>query len=408
VAGVNDTQERPMSSVRKAPQASKPPAVDKDFPLWPHPSGRWCRKIKGRFHYFGPWDKPQAALEKWLDQKDDLLAGRKPRPKGERGIDLDVLVNTFLTHKWALVETGELRRSTFDEYTRILKLFLDHFGRNRLATDITPPEFEGLRASLARGISMAELGKRVQLVRSAYKYAVENDILDKAPKFGTFKRPAVKAIRRSRAIRASRMMSADELQAVIAAAVTPLRAMILLAINCGFGQSDLSSMPQRVLDLDKGFVAFPRVKTGVARRCPLWAETVEAIREAIAARPDPLDDEDKSLAFITKYGRRWVRYQASRKKENGGVWVDSVNLQFRKTLKAAKLKRTEAIGFYALRHIHRTIADGAGDARACDIIMGHADENDMPGRYIESVSEDRLRRVTDHIHAWLFAPKITS
>ena len=29
-------------------------------------------------HYFGPWDDPDGALEKYLEQKDDLHAGRKP------------------------------------------------------------------------------------------------------------------------------------------------------------------------------------------------------------------------------------------------------------------------------------------------------------------------------------------
>jgi hypothetical protein len=30
-------------------------------------------------HFFGVWSDPQKALERWLDEKDDLLAGRVPR-----------------------------------------------------------------------------------------------------------------------------------------------------------------------------------------------------------------------------------------------------------------------------------------------------------------------------------------
>jgi hypothetical protein len=47
-----------------------------DFPLTPHPSGRWCKKVRAKLHYFGKLEDPQAALNKWLDQRDDLLAGR--------------------------------------------------------------------------------------------------------------------------------------------------------------------------------------------------------------------------------------------------------------------------------------------------------------------------------------------
>ena len=81
-----------------------------DFPLFPHATGRWAKKVRGKFVYFGKCaDDPKgaAALSLWLEQKDDLLAGRVPRPS-EDGLTLRELCNRYLTSKEARVESNEL------------------------------------------------------------------------------------------------------------------------------------------------------------------------------------------------------------------------------------------------------------------------------------------------------------
>ena len=63
----------------------KPAKPYPTFPLTPHPSGRWCKKIKGKLHYFGPWADHEKALDKYLREKDYLQAGRSPRSSSPRG-----------------------------------------------------------------------------------------------------------------------------------------------------------------------------------------------------------------------------------------------------------------------------------------------------------------------------------
>ena len=99
----------------------------------PHRTGRWAKKVRGKFCYFGKVaDDPEgkAALEGWLDQKDDLLAGRTPGPKGD-GPSLRDLVNHYLTHKQSLVDSGELAPRTFDRYHAHCALLVGILGRNR-------------------------------------------------------------------------------------------------------------------------------------------------------------------------------------------------------------------------------------------------------------------------------------
>lgn len=86
---------------------AKPSKPYPEVPLTAHPPGYRCRKIRGKIHYFGPWDDPDAALTKYLEQKDALHAGRKPRPETE-GLTAKELCNQFLNAKQALVDSGEL------------------------------------------------------------------------------------------------------------------------------------------------------------------------------------------------------------------------------------------------------------------------------------------------------------
>src|SRR5262249_52771642 len=119
-----------------------------------------------------------------------------------------------------------------------------------------------------------------------------------------FLRPSRKTMRLHRAKQGLRMFEKDELKRMLASARTTLKAMILLGVNCGFGNADCGNLPLSALDLDGGWINYPRPKTGIPRRCPLWPETVEAIRSAIAKR-NPRDGAAAELVFLTHSGRSW-------------------------------------------------------------------------------------------------------
>jgi hypothetical protein len=51
------------------------PRPDPLFARWNGRVGRWCRKIRGRLHYFGPWDDPDGAEHRYLDQRETPRKG---------------------------------------------------------------------------------------------------------------------------------------------------------------------------------------------------------------------------------------------------------------------------------------------------------------------------------------------
>jgi len=174
------------------------------------------------------------------------------------------------------------------------------------------------------------------------------------------------------------------------AAGQPLEAMLLQGINGGFGNTDEGALPISALDLDTGYVDCPRPKTAVSRRCPLWPETVIAVKAALASRPKPKDEASKRLVFVTKYGKLWEKEGSD----------NPVTKETAKLLKNLKLHRP-GLGFYALRHTFETIGGESRDQVAVDRIMGRA-RDDVAGEYRERISDERLEAVTDHVRYWLF------
>jgi integrase len=366
------------------------------------------KKIRGKLHYFGRWgrvvdgqlqrvpgDGWQEALDLYKSQADDLHAGRTPRV-ASGGLTLADLCNRFLTAKLRKVESGELSARMFAEYRVITDLIVSMFGANRPVGDLAGDDFEELRAAMAKRWGPYRLTNAVVRVRSVFKYGTENGLIDKAVRFGTeFRGPGKAVVRRHRAAGGAKMFEAAELWKLLDAASPQMRAAILLGVNCGFGNTDVAALQFEHLNLETGWVNFPRPKTGIPRRCPLWPETVAAIRAEAAERPKAATYAECGTVFLTERGTRLVRAA-------GGVSrCDQVAVRFARLVKRCGLHR-EGVGFYTLRHVFRTVADGARDPVATDLIMGHADPS-MGAHYRERVDDARLAAVTDHVRDWLLA-----
>ncbi len=384
-----------MAESSRKQVCDKPRKPYDGFPLFPHASKRWAKKIRGQLKYFGPWADDQdrgagVALEKYQEQATDLHAGRTPRPPGD-GATVADLVNRFLTAKRHLLDSGEIVGRTFQDYHAACENIVNAFGRNRILTDIDAADFRSLRKSLAKRFGPVALGNQIQRIRTVFKFGFDEAILDRPVRYGQgFARPQRRVLRKARAEGNVKMFEAAEIKLLLAVASPQLRAMILLAINCGYGNADCGKLPLTALDLDGRWVDFARPKTGIDRRCPLWPETVAALRVAIAQRPKPKDKASAKLVFLTRHGTSWHKQTAN----------SPISDKFTKIRKVAGVYR-KGVGFYSLRHGLETVGGEAIDQVALDAIMGHVDAS-MAGAYRERISNKRLQAVADHVRTWLF------
>jgi len=372
-----------MSNSIGKPEACKPAKPYEHFPLFPHATKRWAKKIKGRLHYFGPWDNWQAALERFQYENDYLQQGKTPPPRDQTACSVETMVNTMLEQRDSLVESGELTKRSFTDYKRTGKLLVEKLGRHTSVESLKPSDFIKLRADLSKRLGLVAVGNEIGRVRVFLKFAYTNDLIERPVKLGDgFAKPSRKTLKREKLSKPAKVFTVEELQTLYHAADAQMKAFMLLALNGGMGNSDIGQFESK--HIVGNWVEYPRPKTLVDRKFPLWKETAKAIAEAKQTKHPELP-----FVFVTKYGKCWYKDAKD----------SPLSAEFRKLCNKCKLHHSGR-GFYALRHTFRTVADGCRDQKAINHIMGHSDES-MAATYTEWIDPARLQAVVDHVHAWV-------
>lgn len=439
-----------MAKSTKSIQSRNPVRPEKPyegFPLFAHQTGRWAKKVRQKILFFGRWGtntkgeivpvddleaSATAALAEFNRQWPYISQGRTAPPIDVgAGCTIRDLCNAFLTTKLGRVQSGELSRYSFSEYQRSTDAMMEFFGRDRRVDDLRPDDFERFRQKLAKGVGIVTLKSKINRLRVIFRYASDRQLIDRPVAYGgAFDRPSAKSLKRARNEAGERLFERDDLLRILDVldgkpvavegqdkpvklpASAAMRAMVLLGLNCGLGNTDVASLPRSAVNLDTGWITFPKPKTEVQRRVPLWPETIAALRQAIAERPTPKDEADADLCFITSRGTRYVRLQRSLKSadtegEGTYVTINSLSRRFETILDKLGIEGRKGTGFYTLRHVFETHAGESRDQVAVDAIMGHVDGT-MAGEYRERISDERLRAVVEKVRAWLWPVASTS
>lgn len=371
-----------------AAKAKRPPKPYEGFPLYAHRNGQWARKIRNKIRYFGTWEDPDAALQLYEFQRESLYAGREPTTPSD-DVTAHLLCNAFLTAKKSRLHSGDLTQRSYDDYYRTCENILNEFGRERTVESLQPSDFDALRATLAKRLGPVALGNEVNRVRIVFRYAYDASLVESFVRFGPhFRRPSAKAIRIAKAERGDKLFTADEIRKLLDSANDNLKAMIYLGINAGLGNMDIARLLHR--HIKGAWLTYPRSKTGIQRRAKLWQETIAALRKLPDRRAR--SEAFEGLVFLTMHGRPWGQGKSN---------DQPIALQFTRLLKETKVARP-GLSFYALRHTFQTVGEGCGDLPAVRYVMGHVPPaSDMSSTYRQSISDDRLTKVSQYVRKWL-------
>ncbi|MFC1764560.1 tyrosine-type recombinase/integrase [Planctomycetota bacterium] len=361
------------------PNSQRKTRSDK-FPLTIHPTGQYCKKIKGKLYYFGA-DKEQA-LTRYLEDAAYLHLGKgtKQKSMGD-SLSLKMLCNLYLDHQKSRTTIGEVKPRHVSDQTFILRGFVKFVGPNRLVSAVTTIDLQNYRTKLIKATRTPNtINNHISTIKALYNWALENEIMDNVPNL-----KAVKKIANPRNDKPT--FTLQQTQKLLQNASTQMKAMIWLGLNCGFGCTDCSQLKWKNLDLQNSRVDFPRGKTGIDRNLPLWPETVQAL----AKTPKQGD-----LVFYTQRGNPWVRTIRSVKEDGTDKYVkdDAISKEFSKTIQKAGIQTEKGVGFYTLRRTAATWTARSGDPFAVQKLLGHADLK-MATTYVQDVSEQTDRAINN-------------
>lgn len=384
-------------------QPTKPAKPTASYPLYAHNSRRWAKKICGQTIFFGPWDDPEGALAKYLDERIEWENGRNPRRRRLTGAPtLAELVNVYLADCEARVKAGSMTERTFNGYQEILKRLATFRSKHEQPSQWEPLDFSDLkeqfakpikRTNPARGGAMGVSVKRrastsidvdIRAVKAFLNWCFHSNLIEQ-PKFGkSFSTTPAKQKRLKKAKVGPRDLTADEIRAYIEHASLQYKPVLLLAINTAMGSTDIAAL--KVSDYSGGeWLTKAREKTGIGRKWWLWDETREALDAYLATRPRRQQDHN---LLLTKYR---------------GLWVDGRQDSASKAFGKLRQKLKSRGQFYDLRRTFATVADQTLDFVVTQYCMGHSPTNsDMSAIYRQRLDDDRIKRVCLHVHDWLF------
>ena len=340
--------------------------------------GRWRKIIDGKAHFFGHADSPDDTRSYREAERKYLEFMQRRERSAPIYVEVGRATMHDVTEKYCQTleeryHRQDISASHLIKSVSFLQNFVDFIGSDRPFLSVKELELNDYRlhslrlpVSPQRGkrISMATARDRLATVKSFYCWAWEMHLCDmprNMPKYTHCEMPRPKV----------KLFTIDEVRTLWEKASLRLRCCMALALNCGYGQTDISDLKVSDVDWENGVIDRSRSKSGVHQRHKLWSVTLKLLKECRA--PNTRADD---LVFRTAKGYPLVHDEAIGGKRRKS---DAVKCMFFKLQR--KLGINGGRSFYCLRKTAATEIEKINPL-VTETFLAHA-ERGMKRHYAE-------------------------
>ncbi len=342
--------------------------------------GRWRKYIDGKGYYFGEGKSKNylKAYRKAERNYFDFLSKREATAPVEvecsRATVADIC-EKYLQELEDRYNRSEITAAYVEQARCCLQDFADKIGFQKRFSCIGELDLADYRGhtlnlpvsfSTGRKIRPATARDRLKTVRAVYRWAYKMYLIERLPrniddiaKIPNGSQPKVK------------VFTVEELAKLWKASTSRTRCYMALALNCGFGQTEISELRVGDINWTEGFIERERRKTGVRAKHKLWQRTLDLLRENGSYGGD-----SDSRVLLNENGAALVtsRIVNGRQKKS-----DAVKNGFFRVMR--KLNIDGQRGFYSLRKTGATMIEQI-DPTTTEMYLCHA-ENGMKKVYAQ-------------------------
>lgn len=333
--------------------------------------GRWRKQIDGKMRYFGSVN-PKSVNRSYKDAELRYLnfleeiQTKQPIEIKVAKLTVEDFGEKYLQSCFTRYERGDISATWFEKIRISVCHFVDYlqtdlslFKLNEMILDDYRNHVLALPVSAAtdKSISPWTAKSRLDIVKLMIKWGYQMALIETLPRnldgYAKITIPEPTVNRFSR----------EEIHTLYSAASERTKMYMLLALNCGMGQTDISSLRTFEIQMSEKRIVRKRTKTGVHCEFALWPLTVEMLK-----RHGNLDGEPGARVFLSKSGHPLVReYFIDDKFKR----TDAIRSAFFRLMKKTKMPNHR--GFYSLR---KTAASEIEiiDSAVTEMFLGHSEK----------------------------------